>query len=351
MFDICIIGAGVTGLSLLLLLKEAGVSPSRIAIIDPHFDGGDLARRWTSVPSNTPWSKTFQTLRELCPSTPISSSNDPDVSTPLIEVAELIRMAAASTLRTTRQVQGQATQAAFSNLTHTWTVKVSTGSMTPGFIEAKVLILAVGAEPRSLDLPIPSIPLEIALDPLRLKRYVHPGQRVIVFGTMHSGTLVIRNAAMDCSGVVTALYNSEQPFYWARDGAYDGIKREAADVADAILAKQIHAELVSTKDVAAVIRASATADWVVYAMGFMARELPLPFQVDGIERSGRPYDGHTGALTELPAAWGFGTAYPNRAPDGMHWDVSVAAFLVHMKGQLPAILQLIPSSLNTNMIP
>jgi hypothetical protein len=155
---------------------------------------------------------------------------------------------------------------------------------------------------------------------------------------------------MDCSATVTALYNSERPFYWDRDGAYDGIKREASEIADAIVAKKIPVELVATKDVAAVIRASATADWVIYAMGFAARELPLPFQVDGVERGTRAYNGETGVLTELPAAWGFGTAYPNRAPDGVHWDVSVAAFLIHMKKQLPAILQMIPSSLKNELV-
>ena len=341
MIDICILGAGVTGLSLLLLLKEAGVSPARIAILDPYFDGGDLARRWTNVESNTPWSKTFDTLREVYPSTPLDHSKDVDASTPLAEIAELLRTAAAPTLRLVRQIQGQATQATFSSVEKKWTIRIGGGQQGNRTVEASLLILAMGAEPRTFDLPIPSIPLEIALDPFRLKRYIQPGHRVMVFGTMHSGTLVIRNAAVDCSGVVTALYNTERPFYWDRDGEYDGIKREAATVADAIVAHTIPVELVHTKDVAAVIRASAVADWVVYAMGFTARELPLPFQVDGVERSARSYDGMTGALSELPAAWGFGTAYPNRAPDGIHWDVSVAAFLIHMKKQLPAILQLI----------
>ena len=53
MNNICIIGAGVTGLSLLLLLQESGIDPSKIVVIDPHFDGGDLARKWTTIQSNT----------------------------------------------------------------------------------------------------------------------------------------------------------------------------------------------------------------------------------------------------------------------------------------------------------
>jgi hypothetical protein len=200
-----------------------------------------------------------------------------------------------------------------------------------------MLLFAQGAEPRTFDLPIPSIPLEIALDVARMRHYVRAGQRVMVFGTMHSGTLVMRNA-VDCSaGAVVGLYNTPQPFTWDRDGAYDGIKREAADIADAIVAGQIPVELIPTQDTAAVIRASATADWVIYAMGFRPRHIPL--KVDGVDRASAAYDGITGALLEAPAAWGFGVAYPNRAPDGVHWDVSVAAFLAHMKRQLPSLLE------------
>ena len=70
-------------------------------------------------------------------------------------------------------------------------------------------------------------------------------------------------------------------------------------------------------------------------MGFTPRNI-LQISVEGIVKS-KEYNGTTGQLT-VPAAWGFGTAYPNRAPDGIHWDVSVAAFLEHMKLQIPTIL-------------
>ncbi len=335
MYDICILGAGITGLSLLLLLHEDGKLPlSRIAIIDPHFDGGDLARRWTSVNSNTPWSKSLDAVRQACPSLAIApsiSSIPPHHTTPLVKIAELLRTSAAPLLRQCRQVQGWATRTEYSHADKRWTIQVN--SAAP--IHAKVIVLAHGAEPRTMNLPIPSIPLEIALDAGRLRQYVSPGQRILVFGTMHSGTLVMQNG-VDCSATVVGLYNTAQPFTWDRDGAYDGLKADAATIADKIMAKQLEVELVHVQDTAAVIRASATADWVVYAMGFQPRRLSL--YVDGAERDATLYDGATGALKDIPAAWGFGVAYPNRAPDGVHWDVSVAAFLAHMKLQVPTLL-------------
>lgn len=335
MYSHCIVGAGVTGLSLLLLLKEGGIDLTQVAIVDPHFDGGDLARKWTDVLSNTPWSKSFDALAAACPSLSLESFRrpDPSVHTPLADLAALLRDAAATALRAATQIQSLATRAEWAE--DHWTILFRNGIT----VKAKKLILAPGAEPRGLNLPLLSIPLEIALDARRLKKYVHPGQRVLVFGTMHSGTLVIRNLVRDCSANVTALYNTVKPFYWDREGAYDGVKGEAAEIADSIIRGDYTESLtfVPVQDTAGVVRASRLADAVVYAMGFQPRD-SVDIIVNGERIPAAAYNGATGALKDAPSAWGFGTAYPNRAPDGVHWDVSVAAFLVHMKAQLPALL-------------
>jgi hypothetical protein len=112
-------------------------------------------------------------------------------------------------------------------------------------------------------------------------------------------------------------------------------------VADAIRAGQYspaQLTLSNVSDTATLVRGSIAADWVVYAMGFHPRET-IALTVDGQPVSSTAYDGETGALKGAPAAWGFGVAYPNRAPDGIHWDVSVAAFLAHMRKQLPNIIE------------
>lgn len=335
MSDLCVVGAGVTGLGLLLLLQEAGADLSKVTIVDPQFDGGDLARRWTSVVSNTPWSKSLNALKEVAPSTPLEPVPDPEQCSTLSSLSHTILRAARSPLRRATQVQGLATQAAWDSATQLWSVKVDAAGKVIT-VKSKALILCPGAEPKQMNLPVASIPLEIALDAERLKQYVRAGEKVVVYGTMHSGTLVIRN--LTAAGArVTAHYASPEPFYWDRDGVYDGIKREAADVADEIVAGRIPVDLVPVSDTSGVIRAALNADWTVYAMGFRPRLVRL--LVDGAEASAAPYDGATGALKAAPKAWGFGVAYPNQAPDDIHWDVSVAAFLTHMKSQLPAILQ------------
>jgi cation diffusion facilitator CzcD-associated flavoprotein CzcO len=330
MNNICIIGAGITGLSMLLLLQEAKADLSKLVIIDPYFDGGDLARLWTAVSSNTPWSKTVNALTAACPSLVLPTSDHaPEATTKLVEIAHLLRRAATPALKQVKQIQGYVTKADY---TTEWTIHLD----SPGkSVRAKKLILAPGGEPRKMDLPIPSIPLEMALDANRLQHYIKPGDNVNVFGTLHSGTLVIRNLVA-AGANVTAFYNSPLPFYWARDGAYDGIKEEAAEIADNIVAGKIPVELVPVQDSSKLIRSSYNADWVVYAMGFNKRN-DIQLSVDGVAKSAE-YNGSTGQMT-VPAAWAFGTAYPNLAPDGIHWDVSVAAFLEHMKPQIPSILQ------------
>lgn len=334
MSGVCIVGAGVTGLLLLLLFQEAGVDMTKITIVDPHFDGGDLARKWTAVQSNTPWSKTINALRSAFPGIAISSPIETSSTTPLVEIPHLIRSLCEKALSTCKQVRGICLDANYDTSSGLWTSRVNVDGSVLNIV-AKQLIFTQGSEPRGLDIPIPCIPLEIALDAQRLRHYIRPSNKVIVFGTMHSGTLVIKNA-VGCGANVTALYNSDAPFYWDRDGAYDGIKAEAAEVADDIVGGKVEATLVHVKDTTKVIRASREADWVVYAMGFSIRE-SIKVTVDGVIKSGKEYDGATGRLTEVPA-WGFGIAYPNRAPDGIHWDVSVAAFLEHMKPQIPTIV-------------
>jgi cation diffusion facilitator CzcD-associated flavoprotein CzcO len=338
MLDFCIIGGGVTGLGLLLLLQSEGYDLSKVAIVDPHFDGGDLARKWTTVQSNTPWVKTHMALTAHCPGVQLPASKIPAmVTTPLVEIANYVRQAARPALASCgRQVQGLATRADWNQSTQLWSVTATAGGKTQTF-NTRRLVLAQGAEPRSLDLPIPSIPLEVAIDQGRIGRFVRPGQRVLVFGTMHSGTLVIRNAA-ECGAIVTGYYASPEPFYWDRDGAYDGIKEEAAEIADAIVAGTIPVTLVPVQDTSQLLRTAEPADWVVYAMGFQPR-MSIRLFKDGGEVSSTSYDGATGALKDAPSVWGFGTAYPNRAPDGVHLDVSVAAFLSHMKRQLPTLLR------------
>ena len=154
----CIIGAGIAGMITLLLLQESGADLSKITMVDPFYDGGDLARKW---------SKTIDSLRQECPSVSITSPNDPNSCTPLIEIAHLIRKMVGPLLKKIRLIQGTVSSANYGSEKKEWNITV-TGFNKEETIFAKQIILSPGGEAKLMNLAIPSIPLEIALDPLRI---------------------------------------------------------------------------------------------------------------------------------------------------------------------------------------
>jgi len=315
-----VVGSGVAGLLFLWHIQESKqILPQDIIIVDPHHDGGDLQRKWGSVKSNTTWSQTLAVFglsqwKDLDPTKPAS----------LYHSISLLRHIMRDFLSHCEVVHGLVEH--IEKQESMWSVTLQDKSN----YTVKAVILAHGAEPKQLSLPIPSIPLECALTKSRLETYVGTTSRVLLFGTSHSGTLIMKHLH-ELGIQTTAFYNTTKPFYFARDGEYDGIKQESADIADAILSKQYSKlQLSHLTDTAQVIKASRKADWVIYAMGFQARY---------IRNLNVSYDGKTGELTESPGIWGFGIAFPNKADNGVNWDVSIPSFSAHIEKQMPSILK------------
>jgi hypothetical protein len=135
---------------------------------------------------------------------------------------------------------------------------------------------------------------------------------------------------VDLNAKVTNFYATEKPFYFARDGDYDGVKQDAEHIADKMASGEFPSvTLESVHNLSAAIRASKTADACIYACGFEPRSIQSEWKL---------YNGETGRIDGTSTAWGFGIAYPNKAPDGVHWDVSVPAFQAHIQKQMPDIL-------------
>ena len=332
MYSHCIIGAGATGLLLLLLLAEKRGDLENIIIIDPHFDGGDLRRKWGQVISNTPWSKTYENLKKALPSRtmPVWAQHIPaDQTTPLSQIISLIHELALPILSSVKIVHGTVKRASYNG---NWSVNTLRENQTI-MIESANLYFTIGSEQKMLDLSIPSIPLDIALDSTRLRQYIRPTDKVILFGTAHSGALILKNLA-DLSIDTTGIYRASAPFLYARDNEYDGIKADAALYADEILqGKYPTIKLISANNISTVIRESRSANWAIYAIGFESRNT-IEIDVEGIKRSLVSYSATNGKIINCPNAWGFGIAYPSQAPDGIHFDVGVASFIEHIISSL-----------------
>lgn len=333
---ICIVGSGAAALLLLYNLEKHKVDPAWITIVDPTHSGGDLMKKWPKVRSNTTWSQITQAIPSRNSFAIPWCNLHQNEPVELHIIIEYLQACVKDYMMKTQLRTDMVISATQEN--SLWKLMLAHGKQP---LLADVVFFCQGAEPKCLDLPFPSLPLDVALDPRRLSEYVKPGQHILVFGTAHSGPLVVKNL-VDLQVKVTNFFATEKPFYFARDGEYDGIKQDAEIIADNMLNNMYpNVALESVHDISAIIRATKTADSCIYACGFEPRV---------IQTEWKRYNGETGRIEGVTNAWGFGIAYPNKAPDTVHqgipgdgkpkvyWDVSVPAFQAHIEKQIPDIL-------------
>jgi pyruvate/2-oxoglutarate dehydrogenase complex dihydrolipoamide dehydrogenase (E3) component len=327
LYDIAIIGYGITGMLALAILQPQKYN---ICLIDPHFDGGNLMRLYGDVLSNTPLKKTINGLKLIDPNYVLPERYqiyDVEKITPLSIIAQIIKD---FTDNFKKQVDTYETKVLTLKYNTTWNIQTYEET-----IQSKVILLCQGAEPKKLKCNIPSIPLEVALKKETLSKYVKPSDKVIVFGTAHSGTLVLEN--LQLLGIeTTAIYKKEKPFFFDKDGEYDGIKAEAERIATSILNKEFNKiHLVNICKIDEIIKATKDASWVIYATGFETKQNILcDFNLS-------KYDGNSGRILNTEKAYGFGIAYPSLAPDSIHVDVGVYSFIEHIQKQIEDIKKLI----------
>jgi hypothetical protein len=335
MTPIIIIGCGATTLLLLLLFSKESIPPQDITIIDPFFNGGDLQRSWASIRSNTHWSKLCEAIESLSPECkPKQSSWKSNETVPLSILIQTLRESTESYLFKCNLIFDRAIYASCTE--KTWEVKTETSQAFTG----NLLFMCSGSEPKTLPIPIPTIPLHHALCPVSLGNYIQPHHHVLLFGSQHSGTLVIDSLTKVNCKKIYVVHRHENPFSFARDGEYDGIKEEAEEIATRILAeKPSHIELIRDSNLQKLAVALRSADWVIYAIGFQRRN-ECRIYSNGSPINLDEYNPLTGKLpSPAESAWGFGIAFPSRAPDGKHYDVSLHSFAQHIRNQKNEILE------------
>jgi hypothetical protein len=125
---------------------------------------------------------------------------------------------------------------------------------------------------------------------------------------------------------VTCLYRGGEPFKYARDGDYGGIKQESAAIADAILRDEYkHLSLVPITDICGLSSTLRKANWIIQATGFNSRM--LRFTTD--KEAEPTWDPATGLAPELPQVQAFGACVPNvSVMEGKKYpDISVGSFI------------------------
>lgn len=318
MYDITLIGYGIAHMSLLLALSD---KPLKVCVIDPYFDGGDLRRHWSTVNSNTTWQQFLDAVQPFISTfkyNTLSVLHDP---TKTVQLGELVAQYQAVVVASVPHFIKVYDTVVIADFTCGHWTCITAGGQT---IKSKALSYSPGAEPKRLNFQCPTLTLEAAL----CGRSISPSDHVVIFGLSHSGTLACAAAARK-GAKVSAVYKGAEPFKFARDGHYHGIKQESAAIADDILSGNMQVDLIPADDHLKVCNALISATWTVYAIGFEPR-CSVKFTIDGQSVPHPTYNSTNGRLDGIPA-YGFGIAWPNsNVVDGItHYDVSLAAFLTH----------------------
>ena len=329
MYDITIIGYGITGLLVLAILQQNQCDLSKICVIDPYFDGGNLLRLYGNVISNTPLQKTINALKLINPDyiLPERFSNyDVNKTTPLYILVHMIKELVNPILKKVDTIES-----IVHSIEYDSTYTIHTDST---IVQSKVILLCQGSESKMLKCDIPTIPLHIALNVELLKNYILPNQNVLVFGTAHSGCLILENLHK-LNIQTTAIHKLKTPFLFAKDGVYDGIKEEAERIALEIYDNRYtNLKLVQITEIDKIIKTSKQADYVIYSIGFQTKKIQTNFDM-------LTYNSTNGTLKKIEKAYGFGIAYPSSAPDGIHVDVGIISFVEHIQKQIEDIKKLI----------
>ncbi len=331
-YKVACIGFGAA--NMLFIAYLASVAPellSQTVIFDPHFDGGALQRSWPSVRSNTTWSQFTNAIGRFkataAYAAQIANINNPDEPTQLHVLARHLRTAIDPYVR-----QAHIQKATVTNLVQSdkgiLTIAYTKPNNTTHTIQAEKVIFSPGSSPKALSHSIPTIPLSVALNTRQVGNYVLAGERVVLFGLAHSGLLILKNL-VDAGCRVSAVYNTPKPFLFARDGEYDGIKQDAATIADDILAGGYSAslELISWDNAQEEVQdALLRAKWAVYSTGF---ENNTQILVNG---GAKRYNPETAKIADISGLYGFGIAYPSFSEVGgrKFWDVSIPSFTDHI---------------------
>lgn len=321
-----IVGFGISGQLLVLELLQGQVSPNDIILFDKDFMGGELSTQYGSVLSNTPWWKTKKALDQY----PQWSESilkgfgcSDEQCTPVRVIAkacfETASTAAKPITKLTTNVQSLQYDSNMWSIIHSY-----------GTIKAHTLFLCVGGTPKKLSIDLPQIPLHIALDKEQLKHHITQNDSICVFGTAHSGTIILEHLA-DFKVPITGIYSGPTPFKFADEGAYDGLKEATAITARKILQGEFpFITLVPWSDPLVVHKALQKATKVIIATGFSAKS---SFGAEFLQ-----YNSDTAEI--MPNCYGFGMAYPGITviAEKKYVDVSVLSFQEQIQRCLSSIL-------------
>ena len=307
MYKWTVVGAGPAGIAAVGKLLDLGVAGKQIAWIDPSFTVGDFGTLWRNVPSNTKVALFTQFLN-ACQSFNYSNAAhafeinriDPEATCALRIMADPLQSVTKSLKNRVNAITGYAQNLSFTN--HTWHIDLETST-----IQTHNVILAIGAEPKSLTLPsLTAIPLHIGMDSTQITKHITHDDTIAVFGSSHSAVLALKNLVEHKAKHIINFYRSplQYAIYLDDQILFDdtGLKGSTADWARQYLDGKLPDNLTRVySNEENMDDYLPQCNKIIYAIGFERRLKPLA-QTDF------KYDAQTGIIA--PGLFGVGIAFP-----------------------------------------
>ncbi len=336
-FDWTVIGAGPSGIAAVGKLLDAGIPQETICWIDPHFQVGDLGKKWNAVSSNTQvqlFSRFLLDCKAFSYSTcqkkfPIDSM-DPEDTCLLQFIEEPLLWVTSHLQRRVHTIQGSALS--LNLLNREWQIKTENSTCF-----SKNVILAIGCDEKSLNHPgKKEIPLEVALNPEKLQKEITEEDTVAVFGSSHSAILILDNCIKSKANKVINFYRSPLKYaIYLQDWIlFDntGLKGFASTWAkenlDGTLPKKLQRMLTSDHTFE---ESFSSCNKVIYAVGFERRKTPVLEQFESTR-----YNDKTGIIA--PGLFGLGIAFPEASYDplmNLEHRVGLWKFMDYLNKILP----------------
>lgn len=329
-----VVGAGAAGIAAVAKLLDSGISSSELLWIDPDFGAGDLGKHWSNVSSNTKV-KLFNAFLDA--STEFAdidknimlNSLDPEKTCKLMAIVEplqIITHKLASKVKTTAErVKSLSLN---SNL---WHLDTEDNKYC-----AQNVILATGAEPKSLNYPVAEISFIDAIDRDKLAAGFDVNATYAVFGSSHSAFIVIRNLVELGAKQVINFYRS--PCKYAVDMGdwilFDntGLKGETAtwtrENIDGKLPNNLSRYIATEENINKYL---PNVDHAIYAVGFKPRNNIKIADYTNINHNPR-----LGILA--PGLFGLGIGYPELKQDkfgNIEHQVGLWKFMQYLNTVLP----------------
>lgn len=336
----CVVGAGPAGIAAVGQLLDQAINPKEILWIDPEFHVGDLGKKWPEVSSNTTVANFLYYLNfcksfcfDQCPQEISLSKQNPSETCRLGMVVKPLQWIS-DHLSTKVKIQ-KSHVSQIKELHGFWQLHHARG-----IDNAKKVILAMGAEEKSLTYSNNTITVEDAMKPSKLQNIVSNQHTIGVFGNSHTGIVALYNLMNLNPKKVYLFYRSPLKFAIPLGDGYlydnTGLKGYSADWAKENLLKNIpkNLSMVHLQDQEFEQHLSQC-DFVVYAVGFEKRKsITLPFHIK------EHFDPFTGIIA--PGLFGCGIAYPEKGLEisgDYEYRVGLKKFMQFINRVLPFWMQ------------